>query len=231
MAGATGMTGPAGIAGATGMNGAAGVDGASCLLSQCSDDTATLSCGGSSSIEIPCITPPPPTRLVFASSTGLDSDLEYKGVEGIEGAEALCSLDASNAGLTGNFRPWLSTSTQTAEQFVFENTLFNARFALTDGTTIADSKSELITGPLLNAIDRLANNEQVNSGNLFWSGTDVDGNHNRSCNDWGTRSVLAPATHGTLSRAGDLTSDWEFVLVPAGTGSCDNRYRVICIQR
>jgi hypothetical protein len=131
------------------------------------------------------------TRYVFATST------MYSGsMGGLAGADALCQTRATAAGLPGTYRAWLADGTGSP------STRFNRStvpYVLVNGTTVANSWTDLTDGTLAHIIDRTELNGVVPTGNTScagtgfrtaWSAVNNDGSWNGAavCSNWTSTS-------------------------------------------
>ena len=125
----------------------------------------------------PTITPEP--KRVFLTSETFPGDFG-----GLSGADALCQTAASNAGLTGSWKSWLSDSTTDAKDRLTDV----GPWFLLDGTKIANNLADLLDGSI-NAtisIDELGVFHPQGEPNIeAWTATDCNGfgtvDH---CSDW-----------------------------------------------
>ncbi len=111
-------------------------------------------------------------QIVFATSQ------KYRGglFGGVEGADAICADDAADAGLTGDFKAWLSQ----VDNSVADRMVHSTRpYVLVTGTKVADSWTDLLNFDLLHAIDRDEHGATLQAdgtfGNAVWSATRIDG--------------------------------------------------------
>lgn len=106
-----------------------------------------------------------PHKVVFVSSSVQNGDLG-----GLEGADQLCAERAASAGLAGNFRAWLSSPDQSAEERLDHAAIPYAR---TDGTRVADDWDDLVDGQLRAPIDR--DEDGTSADGDAWTGTLASG--------------------------------------------------------
>jgi hypothetical protein len=110
--------------------------------------------------------------IVFTTSQ------KYRGglLGGVEGADAICADHASEAGLTGEFKAWLSQVGSSAADRLTHST---KPYILVDGTKVADSWDDLLRFDLLHPIDVDENGAKLTPegswGAPVWSATRVDG--------------------------------------------------------
>lgn len=152
------------------------------------------------------LTPPAQDgRIAFLSTTRFTPD------GGVDGADALCAADASTAGLTGNFKALLSTSTATgASRFDLDG----EPWVLVDGTPIVAQASDLaLEDGLLRGINITADgsvrtgpsaidNVLVPDPLRAYTGGGFGGPAADNCEDW---SSVQPGANGAM---GDLQSGY-----------------------
>jgi hypothetical protein len=98
---------------------------------------------------------------------------------GLADADAICATHAANAGHSGTFVAYLSTSTDNAIKRIQD-----ARgWVRTDGLPVADLPSDITNGRLFYPI-RLDENKADVGAALVWTGSGTTGVHDVSCNDW-----------------------------------------------
>ena len=175
--GADGAPGQDGEQGVPGQNGAAG---ASCSVGACTAfSLATLSCGDTS-VQIPCNE----VKTVFLTSETYTGDLG-----GLSGADEKCNALASDAGLDGTYKAWLSDSTGSPSTRFTQSSV---PYALVDGVVIANDWEDLVDGTLLSPINVTELGEMFNlSSKTLFTNTTVTGgcvdcsfSATLSCNDW-----------------------------------------------
>jgi hypothetical protein len=206
-----------------------------------------VSCGGGDSG-----TPPPSYHKMFITSATGTGDLSTwpaylasgSSAIGIAAGDAICQKLATDAGLSGTYKAWLSTSTVDAYCHIqgYEDTIANScgqgtlpvaagPWVRTDGNPFADT------------IDKLVNNEQVFTplkydehgslvtGAVIFTGTNPDGALSTgyypaspySCSDWTDSDINYYSAVGSSSGA---TTWWT----NTGGGSCGDTNHLICMQ-
>ncbi len=184
---------------------------------------------------------------LYCLSTGIDSALTPLAQEGrvaflstatftpdggLEGADALCTSDATAAGLTGSFRALLSTSTATgASRFDLEG----EPWVLVDGTPIVAQASDLeLEDGLLRGINITADGS-VRTGpsaidNIFvpdplsaYTGGNFGGPAADNCEDW---TSAQPGANGAM---GDLQSG-HTPGQSCCSGPCTNARYLYCLE-
>ncbi len=161
--------------------------------------------------------PPPGSKVVFASSTIMSG----KEVGGPEAANATCGVLATNAGLSGTFAAWLSTSTASAATRLAHH---DDAYVRTDGMIVANDWADLTDGTLARAINK--NELGATVVGDAWTGTLKDGSIavDATCADWTSKDA------GTLGKCGSnkgATANWT----EAASAGCSNRLRIICVEQ
>lgn len=168
----------------------------------------------------------PDTKRVFVTSTGMTGNMG-----GIGAADAFCQTAATNAGLSGNWIAWLSTSQQEA----IDRITHTGRYVLVDGREVVANKTQLATAALTNPIlvTELGTPFSSTPGDKdIWTGTNasVGDGSGSSCNDW-TSSVST--VFGTRGNAAS-TSVPEWTKVPGflnGGWGCQVNHSFYCFER
>jgi hypothetical protein len=115
----------------------------------------------------------------------------------IEEADTICNSLASNAGLGGAWKAWLSTSSINAKSRIPDRKYLRTN----DGLTVADSISDLIDGDIQNSILYDENGNSVAAFSV-WTGTDWRGENDQNCNNWNGNGI------GTLGKHNQVNSRW-----------------------
>ena len=153
-------------------------------------------------------------RRMFVTSTAQSGALG-----GIEGADALCAQQATEAGLEGEFRAWLSTtSSSVAERLMPEE---DARYVLVDGTLLATSWEDLLDGSIAARINLDASG-QTRSGDV-WTGTLATGASYEVDDCEGFTSTMGTGLCGTTASSGSLWTE-------NATPFCLSQLRLYCIE-
>ena len=162
--------------------------------------------------------PPPADNVVKVFVTGQS----YDGDIGLVGADAACSVAASDAGLPGNWTAWLSDSTTDAVDRIFDA---GTGYQLVDGTVIADSLADLLDGTLDAPIMVMENGDAIPGGALaVWTKTDADGTKGDggSCDDW---TLADDSQVGRIGLADQTDETWTN---SGGGQPCDVFNRLYC---
>lgn len=167
------------------------------------------------------VAPKPRTSsLVFVTDALYSGDLAREGnaSTGPLGADALCALEATAAGLEGSFRAWISTANEAASARVGAM----GPYRNVNGVTVFPGKAAV--GAPLVAMSVTASGKSliVLDDGAVWTGTDDP----RRCADFATASADARGAIGSaLSVGAEWTSDGS------ATRSCAARSRLYCFER
>ena len=157
-----------------------------------------------------------PSELrIFVTSTA-----QTAALGGIAGEDALCAMQADEAGLEGNFKAWLSTiSSSVADRLSHDG----GPFVRVDGAIVANGWADLVDGALLASISLDAMGEPQ-AGDT-WTGTLATGASypNGDCAGFTSGSV-GSALCGSIT---STTSTWTENIVPA----CSSRLHLYCIEQ
>jgi len=168
-------------------------------------------------------------RKVFVTSE------KYTGgeIDGIAGAFSKCQTLADDAGLSGTFFPWLSSSTYWPAKDFDKS---GGPFFNTKGGIVANDWQDLITaggsgcgsGCFLNR--EIIDENRVGTRDEVWTGTDVNGmpampDGYSFCNDWTSNNRTSSAIIGKGDRSGQTWTDYGF------GERCDTRLRIYCFEQ
>ncbi len=194
-----------------------------CEVDRRTDPENCGSCGtacstGQLCVASTCVSP----KRVFVTSATFRGDLG-----GSSGADALCATAASDAGLSGTWRAWVSGPSTAAGRF----THASVPYALLDGTKIADSWTDLTDGTLDAPIDMNELGSRV-SASAVWTGTESDGGQPSTgandCLDWSTGSSTTSGRAGFTDETG---SYWTWTMGLAGLPRCNTSHRLYCFEQ
>lgn len=119
---------------------------------------------------------PPQDAPVIDGQTVFTTSKQYRGglLGGVEGADAICMELASQAGLAGEFKAWLSQLDTSAADRLTHST---KPYILVDGTKVADSWNALLQFDLQHAIDRdeFGATLALDGTDAVWTSTRIDG--------------------------------------------------------
>lgn len=154
-----------------------------------------------------------PQKIIFATSSKQNGDLG-----GLAGADAVCGQRAENAGLTGEFKAWVSSPAQSAAERLAHADL---PYVLPDGTQVADDWNDLVDGDLDAPIDRDEDGSQV-TGDV-WTGTRANGNTGAAtCGGFADIGEL-----GICGSSSAKSADWSDFIQPF----CTSALRLYCVQQ
>lgn len=156
------------------------------------------------------------SRRIFVTDT-----VQNAAFGGIAGADALCVSQAAAAGLQGEFRAWLSTSSSAVADRLTRSTV---PYVLVDGTRVADDWNDLVDGAIMAPIDLDANG-LPRTGDV-WTGTLATGASypNDDCTGFTSAS---PAQIGLCGASASATSTWTENITP----NCSTVLRLYCIEQ
>ena len=160
------------------------------------------------------------SMLVFVTSKRYDGDLG-----GVKGANEICQNHAKSAGLPGEYKAWISSST---EQSPIQNFNKSTRpYTLKDTTVVANNWEDFTSGQLLAAIGFDENGLYVGFTTRVWTGTTPQGENlgKENCKGWQSNEVSESGWVGIVSRF--WTSEWSVEM----TTSCDEGRNLYCIQQ
>jgi hypothetical protein len=154
-----------------------------------------------------------PHKVVFASSSKQNGDLG-----GLAGADQICADLAEAAGLDGQFKAWISSPDESAEERLAHA---DVPYARTDGIRVADDWADLVDGELAQPIDR--DEQQVPVSGDVWTGTRATGGPaDVTCGGFATRDES-----GVCGATGGIGADWTDNLQPP----CDAALRLYCLEQ
>ena len=162
-----------------------------------------------------------PGRHVFVTGA-----VHTGNLGGLTGADAICQTRATEAGLSGTFRAWLSSGSLSAAQRIEHYAGPYYRFALPGTLRVAGNWADLANGLDTAAIATDENGASAGSGTYAWTGTFVTGNTDNSstrCLDWTSADGAQTGTRGWTSAG---SSDWT----SNGTAACTAALRLYCVE-
>ncbi len=197
-------------------------DGTNTVTSPIKQDTVTCA---------PPPTPDPTLRRVFVTSSTYTGNLG-----GLTGADSKCQTSASTAGVTGTWKAWLSDNTTSASSRLEH---FTGPYKLVNGTTVANSWTDLTDGSLLNPINvsEFGNDITTRTSvpalralNYVWTNTQSSGNvystdSTSACNNWGDLSSISYYSGAVGNLASG--SNWTF----SSTDYCSQSFHLYCFEQ
>jgi hypothetical protein len=166
------------------------------------------------------LTSQPGLLQVFATSVQYKGN--FPGGVGLDGADAACTLAATNADLSGAWTAWLSDDTTDARDRISDG-----EYRLLDGTLVANSLADLTDVMLVNPIniDELGAPVSANADET-WTATDSDGTYSGggTCTNWTSLLVGSVAQIGLATEMDATWTDVDF------EDTCDTFNRLYCFS-
>ncbi|MFA7662665.1 MAG: hypothetical protein WCX88_01990 [Patescibacteria group bacterium] len=142
-------------------------------------------------------------KLVFVSSVGVTGN-----IGGVANADELCNSWAATASRSGTYVAWLSDSTTSAAERLYNSSTANIPYYLVDkATKIADDWIDLTDGSLYNPINLTEYGgylQRLVFTSTNFNGLSIVGNNN-NCNSWTDSGLFTTALSGDSSVA---NSSW-----------------------
>lgn len=160
-----------------------------------------------------------PGELVFVTNGTWNGNLG-----GIAGADAKCQAEATNKGLVGTFKAWISTDTSSPL-----NTFNKSAnpYRLIDSQLVASNWNALVSGNLTHAINVTSSGNVLTVESRVWTNTGTNGATNPPvyhCNTW-----AASATgQGGEGNAIQTNSQWTAI---GGVSACNQLKRLYCFRQ
>lgn len=189
--------------------------------------TSTLECP-SGEVVIPC---DPPLKAVFITSTTHQGNLG-----GLQGADSICNTRATEAGLEGLFKAWVSSSSVSVAMRFTQN---NDAYVTVDRRLVTESINALTnagrpsipiniteTGDVISADFSVWTNTQPN-GSPIALGVQNDG---FACEDW-TSSEATMFSNSGLGNVGDASSLSNTWTRDSPTIECNQQARLYCFEQ
>ena len=155
-------------------------------------------------------------KRVFVTSNLYNGDLG-----GNDGANAICNKHATDAGLEGWYKAWLSDGrTHLAKSF----SNHSMPYVRTDGVQVSVNFDGLLDGNIDAAIDRDEFGRELEPKWGAWTGTKENGRSERKhCKKW-TNSDSADGFHGCSSSS-------SYAWSSCGQNNCSNDYALYCVEQ
>jgi hypothetical protein len=154
-------------------------------------------------------------RRVFVTSTELQGDFG-----GLDDGDDICRARATAAGVGGDWRAWLSTSTVNARDRITDT-----EYRLMDGTTVvATSLADLTDGTIQHGIDKNEFGGSVLGSTNVWTGTLANGTASAGldCQNWNN--------HNYDGMAGDTSATGGAWTNAINLAPCSLDYRLYCFE-
>lgn len=174
--------------------------------------TITGQGGASTEVVVINLTVQIPKR-VFVSSSGINGNMG-----GVAGANAHCQNAASAANLSGTFKAWISTGSQSPSTTFTQS---SSPYVLVNNTIVAFNWADLIDGELANPINLNEYGNNVGSVKVwtqaYANGTYDTGNCTAQCANWTSSSA---SSYGRWGVSSSTTSTWSSAGDGSGNGAC-----------
>jgi hypothetical protein len=175
----------------------------------------------------------PPPKRVFVTSKKYTGDLKAAGLvatnggpisTGLEGGDALCQTAATDAGLGGTWKAWLSDSTTDATNRIVDV----GPWYLVGGPLLFANKF-VFTAPPAAPINRDEHGTYIPAGALVWTGTLADGTKaTQVCAGWTSASIGTPGELGCpYGTSMTNNNSWG----ACGGSGCDSMYPIYCFEQ
>ena len=167
-----------------------------------------------------------PWQLFYPASSGqllFATDTQHTGdLAGISGADQICNTAARAHGLPGNYKAWLSDSSNSPESGFSKP---STPYFRVDGAQLANDYTALTSGNLSSPIQLTVSGLDV-SVDQAWTGTLSTGlpdAANGHCSDWASTSL---ATSGAVGNIADIEASWS----STGTApNCSQLKHLYCV--
>ena len=175
-------------------------------------DAATGSADGAPTTDAPM---GPDGSGIIPSTVFVTSSVHMANLGGRAGADSICAARANDGNVPGTFVAWLALGTDGAHVRLPTNRSWQR----VDGTLVASSRAQLISGSLAAAISLDETGVPVDQG--AWTGTQADGTSDASgdCIGWTTSGAGIALTGATGASDGTWTAE-----VGAGCGRIHHLY-------
>jgi hypothetical protein len=156
---------------------------------------------------------------VFVTSTVMNANFG-----GVTGADAICQMRASAAGLRGTFRAWVSDSTSSAASRLVHHT---GPYYRVDGTTVRVLSNDWADLTDTIAVAFATDEFGVTQGNqMVWTATDFTGAYTgASCSNWTSTSAALTTTVGNSSAGSTTWTAWNTAY------ACNLAARLFCLEQ
>jgi len=154
-------------------------------------------------------------KIIFVSSRTYQGDFSS-----ITAANTICNDSASEANLSGEFKAWLSDSSQDAKNLILPDS--GIPFYTTNNIIVADNSTDLLNGTIQNPINR--NEYGTINDTLVWTGTDEFGDAivGDNCEDW-----TKDNKQSTIGNSSEKNAQWANY---QSVTDCSDMRSIYCIQ-
>jgi hypothetical protein len=153
----------------------------------------------------------------------VSSSVQNGNLGGLVGADALCQNLAATAGLSGQFRAYMSDSTINAAARLTQAAI---PYRLVTGTIVADNWADLTDGSLDTNLSLTEQGNTVSNNVFTWTGTNENGTlstlSTNNCLDWQSADNANSGVSGFITNAA-----WAAF----GVGACNGQRRLYCLQQ
>ena len=146
---------------------------------------------------------------------------------GLAGADNICQTRANGAGLTGNYKAWVSSSSLSAATRMLQ---FNGEYRLINGTKIADNWADLVDGSLDHPINVTENGITIPGTIPVYTGTNTNGTTDGSntCSDWNSAGSTTWVRGGN---GGVANGEWTFWVFAGCEGGWGTGWKLYCFEQ
>ena len=142
---------------------------------------------------------------------------------GLGAADLNCGAAAKNAGLSGNWKAWLSDTNKSASQRLLHS---KVPYLGLNGKVVAFNWADLTDGNLSNPINVTEDRNALSEGELAWTGTATNGNTalGQTCYDWKLKYGSITAYSGDVSKTDGSWTAWL-------ASPCNSQNHLYCIEQ
>ncbi|MFQ5571012.1 MAG: hypothetical protein ACE5G0_15135 [Rhodothermales bacterium] len=179
------------------------------------------------------------TGPVSGKTVFVTSDTYTGNLGGLGGADALCQGLATEAGVSGTFKVWISGREQSNQDAAGRLSHAAVPYKLVDGTKVADDWADLVDGSLDHAINITETGASVSDGARVWTNTTTAGlawDNTRDCAlgsgpaTWTCDpSTECPFESGKFGLAHATDGSWTGQ--EASNIACSNTYHLYCLEQ
>ncbi|MBP7252642.1 MAG: hypothetical protein KBA75_04060 [Alphaproteobacteria bacterium] len=164
-------------------------------------------------------------KLIFVTSTTSNGNLKGAAADGIAGANSTCNTRASSGSLPGTYKAWLATTAGNDPATLHSHASTPYRLPV-NLTKVANNWTGLVSGTLLNAINRSESGTSVSNTNNVWSNADSSGTRvgSTNCTNWTSTSS---GVSGAVGSSNATNTSWA----NNSTATCNTNKRLYCVQQ
>ena len=167
------------------------------------------------------------SKLVFVTNATYDGNLKKAGggATGLEGADNICNTVAKSAGLSGNWKAWISDSQTDAIDRIKEV----GPWYLLDGNLVFKNKANFESVPI--SIIDISESGKTLDKEWVWTGTNIGGIKTEiNCGNWAINSITENESNngeGTVGTTGLKSYSWTQL----SSDTCNKSNHLYCIQQ